>query len=273
MIRKLLAFTGLFAAAFLVTTANAYSQDAQLTNLAYKFTPGDVDHYRVIVRVSGTQTGTGASGPTPINAELTSSVKIKCDTILPDGSAQIEVGTESASLKMDGKLMPDAQLPPARTVRIARNGKIYNMDGRRLSLDFASVESIVFMSILPSQPVKIGALWRDNIPFPKGPKTVIRMGFMLQNISQNAKGRLASIKQLMSTPIAPDVSGRSSAAQQMKQYGQAQVLFDVDSGKLVSMQGSINPMLVAADNGSAVTSSTMIDTSFTVERLAVSGID
>ena len=221
--------------------------------LAYRFAPGDTVKYRISQHVTGSRTIPGAASPTPIDIELASVIRLRWVRALPEGAMEIAVETEAETLKLAGKEARHYErAKEPKVFRIAPSGKIVAPDhkenpGKRLPrspLDFGSIESIVLMAILPETPVSLGDKWSAEMPLPVSPSAKLQMAFKLEDLRQTPGGRVATIKQVLNTPINSDV-GDDSGQPHGSQEGQATLTFAVDQGRLTSAQGTIRSELRA----------------------------
>jgi len=246
--RKALLILMLFVGLVLVACLSLHAQNARppgSIQLTYRFAPGTAVRYQISQRLTGTRKLPGASAPSPIDAELTSTIRVRCVRILADGSLDLEISTESASLKMAGRPAASYQPPKEiRKVRITPIGKVIGPatpsqePGRQRSpLDFGSIDSIVLMAILPDGPVDIGGAWTAELPLPIDSTSKLKLAFALEKVESTPDGQVARIKQTLSTPINPGAS--SDSAPRGSQEGQAELLFSVDRGILLSAQGMI----------------------------------
>jgi hypothetical protein len=254
MLRRLAAFLaitiGLGLAGNPVSAENAQPATPALS-LAYKFAPGETIRYRISQRLTGTRTLPGATTPTPIDADLSTVIRIRCVQILSTGAAELAIDTESGSLKLAGKPASSYQPPKeVRTVYVTSTGRVAprkeqssQPGSRRPMLDFGAIESVVLIAILPDQPVAVGGVWDAEIPLPVDVSTKLKLSFRLDNVKQTSSGLAAEIKQSLSTPISPD-SPAGPAQLRGSQEGQADLLFSIDGGKLLSAQGSIRSTVV-----------------------------
>jgi len=238
-----------FSALALIGSLPLYSQNTQppssAVQLAYRFAPGTAARYQISQRLTGTRWLPGASVALPIDAELTSIIRVRCVQALADGCMDLEIATEAASLKMDGKPVPSYEAPKdIRKIRITPTGKVISTGRQgegsgqqRSPLDFGSIESIVLMAVLPDKPVDIGGTWAAELPLPFDSMSRLKLGFTLEKVESTTDGRVARIKQIMSTPINPGGSN-GSATPRGSQEGRADLLFSVDRGILISAQGT-----------------------------------
>ena len=251
LLRTLAMLAALALALILPPFAEGQEASPGAVTLAYKFTPEDVTRYRITQKLTGTRTFTGATEAAPIDAELNSTMRVRCVRSVGDGSAEVAFGTESGDLRIGGRSVAGYSPPKEiRTLSISPVGRIVGparsepsgQVRRRPPMDFGSVESIVLMAILPDKPVAVGDSWSAEIPLPVESSSTLRLSFRLEAVRQTSGGRVAVIKQTISTPINRNASD-DLAVPRGSQDGQAELLFSIDGGKLLSAQGTIRSML------------------------------
>jgi len=285
MRRKTLPILALFTGLALIAHPLLWAQAPEAVQLTYKFAPGTAVKYRISQQLTGTRRLPGASMPSPIDAELVSIIRVRCVQAFADGSLNLEISTETANLKMGGKPVTGYQPPKeARKIWITPIGKVFGPAGQgsggqqRSPLDFGSIESIVLTAILPDKPVSIGGTWAAELPLPFSAASKLKLGFSLEKLELTPSGRAARIKQVLSTPINPDASGGSNGARG-SQEGQADLLFSIDRGILLSARGAIKstvavPMaapMMPGESGNQQpqdnVATVVLDSKFTVELL------
>ncbi len=256
MDRKLASFLVVLAFGTVVCGRHATCSDVEHgavegVILAYKFDPGDVVRYRIWQQVTGSRTLPGATSPTPIDIQLTSTIRMRCTKLLPERSMEMSVETESETLKLAGKEARHYDgRKQARVFRIAPSGRMigpgHGKAGgkapRRSPLDFGSTESIVLMTLFPERLVLPGGDWVAEIPLPISPSSRLRMSFRLDALRQTPDGLVATISQSLNTPTSAEAKDESDKAQGV-QEGQATLTFDVDQGRLISAQGTVKSEL------------------------------
>ncbi|MCL6629883.1 MAG: hypothetical protein K6U00_09820 [Armatimonadetes bacterium] len=266
--------------------AQAVSTVQTPVRLAYKYPAGTVTRYRVVQGLSGTRKMPGSTQAVPIAAKLTTVVRIRCTKVYADGTMELAIDIEQGKLEMGGRPLQSYQPPKViRTIRVTPEGKVVGPTvqnpgtetARRSPLDFGSADSTLMMFILPANPVLPGDKWETEITLPGEPSIKIKLAFVLSSVDTTTSGLIARIKQAVSTPIS------ASASNEVKQVrgsqdGQAEIVFSIDKGLVLSAQGKLKSTIVAdvaapaMPGGSGSQDSQLVinmDSDFTIELLGV----
>lgn len=255
---------------------NAYCEETVNTNtspilMQYKYAPGEITRYLITQKLTGMRTMPGTESPVIINAELAATLKLECSRIWDDGTIELLVSTETASLKIDGKAVEDYQ--PSKdtfTVPFSPSG----VSGL-VNLDFGSLESMLFMTILSQKPVNTGDSWVMNIPLPKSWPSVVKMTYTLKGINKTDNSLIASIKQVITTTTGLK-SGEKVQSSGNLQEGSSDMQFDITTGKLISAKGLVHSVVLtligtntlnSKSNPRDNISKTTLDNIFTVDIL------
>ena len=258
-----IAVPALICLLFCIQTAGAQGASVRL---AYRFAPGETTRYLVNMRAVGDEVVEGIPTPRHYDIEMSSIVRVRCLESLASGKYKVAVDIESGSLKSDGKTAEGYTASTnVKTFIITSDGRFAPEKEGGPALSFGSVESMVFLTVFPSEPISIGSSWEDDIPLPQNPSIKVKLVYSLVDIRQ----RVASIQQKISTPIASGISKGS-------QSGNSNVRIDLDSGKLISSSGTGRSVIMGiinvssganAQNTKPSVSTLTLDTKYSVDRL------
>lgn len=275
-VKRLVLVAVLLAAVVLAKScalAEGTNIDSSGVQLVYKFAPGSLTRYQITQEFTGTRTFPGATQESRIAAKLTTVIRIRCMKALPDGSMELAIDTESGSLEMAGK--PSNYKPPQtiRKLTISPTGRVITPAGgdvrhedgqRRSPLDFASPDSVVVLAPMPQQPMQVAGNWEAELPLPMEPTATLRLGFALNKVTAQSDGRVASIKQTLNTTkgASPEDEVRTV---QGAQHGEAELLFSVDRGMLISASGTISSIMVTGMDAPSVPATETTDGLYKME--------
>lgn len=197
--------------------------------LMYKFAPDESVRYVIAQKIIGTQTTPGQNTKN-IDAELSTVVKITYVRLYDDGTIDLSVKVESATMKLDGKSV-DGYTPPKDVflVPFAITGVI-----NLANMNFGSIESMPFMLVLPGKKIGPGAAWMLEIPLKNQLLTMVRLDYIFDSI----KNKKVLIKQKITTSTKEKKVKDKSPSPNL-QEGSADIVFDMDTGKLISSKGMI----------------------------------
>lgn len=249
--------------------------------LAYSFSPGKINRYKIVQKITGTRTITD-SATTDLDMQLTSIIRMRCTKTLENGKVEIAIDTEDEYMKISGKAIYGYKpSKDVRTIQLNPNGRISSSSTsnqkepkRRHALDFGAVESILLLAILPDKPVAPGDVWSAEMPLPIDTKSKLKLDFQLEEIKTSPGGQVAIIKQKLTTPIN-EANESQEEGTRGSQAGESTLTFDISNGTLISANGSIHtkietPISVPPVPGSTPSRSVQIvdvTSNYTIELL------
>jgi hypothetical protein len=245
----------LVLALLLLGTGSLFAQGEQLVLLAHKFPPNQTVRYKIVQRITGTRTFPGSEKPVPIEAQVTSTVRMRCDQVSEDGTATISTEIESAAIKM-GKHETSAFSAgnTPRTLQVTPSGKVIfppqeeqvqDAGTRRTLMDVGSITPLIILASLPEQPIAVGGLWSADVLLPSA--TAIKVASTFQEAKDISGERRATIKQTQTT-----ADGSPN-----KQEAQSTLVFGINAGRLLSAEGTLH----------SVVNTWTLDSKFSVEML------
>jgi hypothetical protein len=243
--RKILALVliGVFACAACVA-------QAEPVKLAYKFRAGEIDKYKLRMRmafdVAGLARLTGQQGPMCMDFSII--VRQKTLGIYPDGSAKVLVSCGEPKINMPGMpAMPKSKQPvtlPELRMVLAPDGSLRRIEGLEKALGFKGAGNVNFgaadfsqfmnlmgqQAVFPSEPLEVGSSWENTIPMPfSGAALKVRSTLISDNMAVG-KNRAACIQQ--------NFDGSLDMGQVFKQMA-----------SMVPMKGQENEMLAGISGG------------------------
>ena len=233
----------------------------QIVSLAHKFSANQIVRYKVVQHITGSRTFPGSDEPTPINAELKSVIRMRCDEIAADGTATVSIEIESGTLKI-GKRQTSAFSAgsPPRKLQVTSSGKVIfppqeqqvgdsSPDGSGL-MDAGSIEPLIILANLPEQPMAVGGSWSANVVLPS--QAAVKVASTLMEVKQVTSDRGAVIAQNQTT--------LADSASPNRQEAQSKLIFGINTGALLWAEGSIHFQRTAPDSWA-------LDSKYTVEML------
>jgi len=221
---------------------------AEPVMLAYKFVPGSIDKYKMVMSMDMNLVGApqGREMP-PMNMGMSMVVTEKVLGVLPDGSAKIRVSysgfkmTGAAAQKAKGKL---PQTPTVPTVVVTRttDGRIIKLEGLH-KLPIASSKYMdmgPFMKmmgnegVLPVGPVEVGESWTRQVPLPFGNSSA-SVTCTLQGTEARASNRNAA-------RIQQAIDGRMDLGEMLKAMVGAMPFKAPDGSVVTGITGHIDLM-------------------------------
>lgn len=246
---------------------------AEPMTLAYKFTPGDVDNYKMSMEMSMQMPGM----PAP-NTSVTVTYTQKVLSVNPDGSAKIQVtygaptlsgapaaakGAKAAA-KLEGQSVIMTMSPRGQMLSMEGLDKIVAGSAMK-NMDFSSLFSNSSnQALFPEGPVDVGQSWSQDVPFPFGggqmkitstledadmqiwnQKAVkIKQTFTgCLNMAQVMKAAMAGVDSTGKTANMPDLSKMMG---DMNLDGDMTFLFAPEIGKLLKGDGAVKMNVVIA---------------------------
>ncbi|MHB1456979.1 MAG: hypothetical protein ACYC0V_08705 [Armatimonadota bacterium] len=197
--------------------------------LLYKFAPDESVRYTISQKITGTQTTPGQNVKN-INAELSAVVKLTYVCLYNDGTIDLSVKVESAAMKSDGK--PVEGYTPSKDVIMMPFAVTGAMN--LVSLSFGSIESMPFLLVFPNKDIALGAVWAQEIPVKNQWPSKVRLDYTFDNLTDQK----ALIKQKITTTTGKSNQKTASPATNL-QEGSADIIFDMNTGKMISTKGSI----------------------------------
>lgn len=206
--------------------------------LTHKFSVNQTVRYKIVQHIAGSRTFPGSSRSVPVEADVSSIIRVRCDQVSSDGTATIAIQIESGSLKIgkrDAGAFSSGSKP--RTLQVTPGGKVIfpqqeeqvgDSITRRVLMDFGAVEPLIILASLPEQAVAVGGSWSADVNLPSA--TAVKVTSTLQEVKDVPGGRRAVIKQIQTSP----------ENSQDKQEAQSTLVFGIDDGRLFAAEGTIH---------------------------------
>ncbi len=160
--------------------AAACAAQAEPIKLAYKFTKGELDKYRINMTMNMSMPnipGAGNMGPISMSMEMVAQQRTL--EVLSDGSAKVRMTYSAPRVKMTGGAKTNQAAFPKQTFSVnmtmARDGRVLWMEGMEKMLAMSGLQNFDMTqftnlmgqyALLPSEPVEIGANWRQVMAMP-----------------------------------------------------------------------------------------------------------
>ncbi|HET6453374.1 MAG TPA: hypothetical protein VFI02_03120 [Armatimonadota bacterium] len=245
----------LVLALLLLGSGSLFAQGERLVSLAHKFPPNQTVRYKIVQHITGTRTFPGSEKPVPIEAQVTSKVRMRCDQVSEDGTATISTEIESATIKT-GKHETNAFSAGnnPRTLQVTPSGKVIfppqeeqvqDNSTRRALMDSGAITPLIILASLPEQPIAVGGSWSADVLLPSA--TAIKVASTFQEVKDISGERRATIKQTQTT--ADDSPN--------KQEAQSALVFGINAGRLLSAEGTVH----------SVVNTWTLDSKFSVQML------
>ncbi len=163
-----------------VLLLSAVAAIAEPVTLAYKFTSGDVDKYRMTMDMSMSMPGmTGESGVSPMNMTMSVTCTQKTLSVNPDGSAKIKMTYGAPVISGSSAVAKNAAKAPkieGRSVilTMSKRGQMISIEGMDKLMGGQALPGMDFSSLLSSQallpegPVDVGQSWTQAVALPFG---------------------------------------------------------------------------------------------------------
>ena len=254
MKRRLPILLALMLAGCQCLQAQSESGKSQVIPLSHKFALDQTVRYKIVQHITGSRAFPGSEKATPIDALVTSVIRIRCIQVSGDGSAGISIEIESGSVKI-GKRAANAfaagSMP--RTLHVTPSGKVTfpqqeeqvgDSSTRRVLMDCGAIEPLIILGSLPEQAVALGGSWSADAVLPSS--AAVKINSTLQEVRDVSGERGAVIKQTQTS------TGDSAA----RQEAQSTLVFGLDTGWLLSAEGSIHSV-----------NTWTLDSKYTVEML------
>lgn len=289
MIRRTsLAVTVCLAALVVAGAARAADEGIKLE---YKFKPGEVLRYKLAVDMDlAMQSDMAGSAQMPaMHVKMVGVMKQKTLRILPDGDAEVLVAVESMKMMVGGQTqkVPLDKIPTI-TLVVSREGLVKKMSGLDeaagllAGMPFAGAANPGQGGAFPSQPVKVGEVWSQKVPFPMGGMLNTRSQLTSTN-SKVGKYRVAAIKQdvggsidlampgLMFSPAGRASDESVDIGMKGMVMGDSMVYFSVEHGRLIRTQGSADAQVAMDLSGGMAGGQMQVDMHTTFEMFLLPG--
>lgn len=238
---------------------HAFGQDN--AKLEYKFTPGEVQRYQVILEmtVSSRSTVQGAGHAKPVKVKMSGIRDQQIKQVLPNGDAEIIYRYESMKVGMGDALQetPSGELPGISMI-VGKDGVVKSIRGLEKTgpfaqMPFLNIENLnQYLGVLPSVVPKADATWMQKVPFPSrdGKQSTGNMKIDGKILSVNEPiGAITAVKfrqevdgkQEFSMPLPANADG-TSTARMMNSTGTIKATavnyFSPDTGRTVLTEGN-----------------------------------
>jgi len=261
-------------ALLLVISSSLFAEDEsakdQTVTLTHKFSTNQTVRYKILQNITGSRTFPGSDKPTPVNAELKSVVRMRCDKVAEDGTATVSFEFESGTLKI-GKRQTNAFVTPSapRMLQVTPGGKVTfppeeqqvgATSTRRVLMDAGAIEPLIILVGLPEAPVSSGGSWLADVVLPSTAK--IRIASALNEVKEVAGEQAAVITQTQTS--------FQDSSSPNRQDGQSKLIFGIESGRLLWAEGSIHSIAAITTPRSGkepATGTLTLDIKFKVETM------
>ncbi len=226
-------------------------------SIAYKFTPGQVDKYKITMTVSESTPNPliGAAKSEQVNIEGVLVQKVL--QVNPDGSAKVEIAltdTRITSPTLGSLNLPDSQ-QLSQTVTRSRAGEIIrdkaeseerSGSGGLFSTEGSNPNLLEALGHLPKRKVDVGQTWTEMVPFSGGEIEVtstlatdneIACGKKTCKISQTYK---ANIDLSKSDGPGLKWSGSINPSGKIEISGTGVVYFSTEEGRLIKADADLH---------------------------------
>jgi hypothetical protein len=181
ILRRSLAFAWTLALAIFV----ASEAHAEGIKLAYKFRAGEIENYKLSMRISIDMAGfSQMQSPLPMTMNIAMAMRQKTLGVYPDGSAKVYITCNEMKVNVPGKMaLPKQQFKsPPITMVMAPDGSVRKIEGLEKTLAFSGAKGadlsalqikelmnfIGQAAVFPPSPLEIGQSWENSIPLPFG---------------------------------------------------------------------------------------------------------
>ena len=243
--------------------------------LQYKFTPGQLDTYKLVMDMKMNMPGMPSPSGQPMNMKMSMLWTQKVLGVLPDGSAKIKLTYKDMKMSMPGmppsatagKLPKDASI----VMVMGRDGKVLKIEGMEKAFGGANMPGMDQMmnqmgmygtSWLPKDPVDIGQTWENSMPiFGDAGKLTslstleaarVPVGrFVASKLRQTINGEFDLGKMMSAimsaTPSGAQTDGAMGMAAQMAgsvgMSGSMVTYFLPDKGKMLKSDGFVSMVM------------------------------
>lgn len=217
--------------------------------LAYKFTKGELDKYRMDISINMTMPALpGMGNPPPINMKMQAVQYQRTLEVLPDGSAKVRFTQSVSDLKVAGG--PKGKMPeiPKQSISMiftmTPQGKVVSMEGtEKVQKMFESMGIQGFdpslltsqmgqYAFLPEEPVEVGSTWKQVIPLPMG------WGEMTVESTLNSYGE--QVWSQTAARITQTFTGKMDLAEVMKSVFAAMPMSEKERQAMAGFSGSMD---------------------------------
>jgi len=153
--------------------------------LAYKFRAGEIENYKLSMRISIDMAGfTKIQSPLPMKANIAMAMRQKTLGVYPDGSAKLYITCSDIKINVPGEKTLQKQNFKSSpiTMVMAPDGSVRKIEGLEKTLAFSGTrgadlsvlqvkELMNFIgqaAVFPPSPLEIGQSWESSIPLPFG---------------------------------------------------------------------------------------------------------
>lgn len=218
--RTTLGVAATLAAFPLAAPAQAPAPAAPMANavvLRFKFTPGQVHHYKLTTNDVLTMLSGPPSADTPLNTVTQLIIKQTVNAVrASDGAATIITNIESIHVVINGK---EQLTPAARLAAMKRSAtQVMLPTGKLLSLktynkpataspgmDFKKSLSDTSVAF-PKRPLKVGESWKDTVAVPESKGGTLPLYSTLTSLTGEGDAAQANFDQKMSGSVMLDLS-------------------------------------------------------------------
>lgn len=246
---------------------------AEGVKLAYKFRAGEIEKYKLSMRINIDMTGfpQTPSAPTPMTMNMTMIMRQKTLGVYPDGSAKVYITCDEPKISVPGTIrLPKQQFKsPPITMVMAPDGSVQKIEGLEKAFAFGDTKGpdlnalqlkglMNFMgqaAVFPSVPLEVGQSWENSIPLPFGGSQIKIISTLASANCAVSKTTAAKIEQTFDgnldfSEILKSISGMIPADDQgreilsgmtggMEMFGTMVYYFAPSLGKILKGSGEV----------------------------------
>jgi len=253
----------------------ACAAQAEGVTLAYKFRAGEIDKYKLVMKMNFDIAGLGRVGMPagPMAMDFSMVMRQKTLGVYPDGSAKVMFSCGEPNIKMSGvPAIAKSKQPwrsPSMTVVLAPDGGLLKVEGLEKAFAFAGAKGIdlsalqinKFMGFLgqnpvfPSEPLEVGQTWETSVPLPFGNTQIKLLSTLVTDNAAVGRSRAAKVEQSfdgnldfseilksISGMMPANVPGRDMVSQVtggMEMFGLMTYYFSPSAGKMLKGTGEM----------------------------------
>lgn len=178
---------------------------AKSVKLEYKYTKGQVDKYKAVIKLRLQLPEMPKDFPLK-SASIEMAFRQKVLNVYPDGSAKIDLHYSIRNISIPGfdkQKIPDMKNIPnvSMVVTMDKSGRVIGMDeaslgGKEAGFDFSKlIRQTGQYGSLPEEPVEVGETWYQIVPMGFGDKNLNVTGTLLAGAIPVGKRTAAKFKQ------------------------------------------------------------------------------
>ncbi len=186
---------------------------AEGVKLAYKFRAGEIEKYKLAMRININMAGfpQTPSAPSSMAINMTMMMRQKTLGVYPDGSAKVYITCDEPKISVPRNMaLPKQQIKsPTIIMVMASDGSVRKIEGlektfafnntKGLDLSALQIKDLInFMgqaAVFPSVPLEVGQSWENSIPLPFEGSQIKILSTLASVNCQVGKNTAAKIEQ------------------------------------------------------------------------------